>query len=202
MLGLKLVVFATNFYIGVHLVTGKIPQPDSKSMSLSDASFCNGRLRVTYPELDIKKCLIVPREQQLREMISERWGAPLVRLKTAEKGKKYVLMMVDPDAPSRSKPTRAYWRHWLVVNVKGDSLRRGEVKGTAISEYSPPSPPQKSGLHRYQFMVYGQPSDKHPSLSKKEKSSLGGWDPHGFTRRFGLGEPVAAVQFLTQNHGD
>lgn len=26
--------------------------------------------------------------------------------------------MVDPDAPSRQKPSRAYWRHWLLVEIK------------------------------------------------------------------------------------
>lgn len=32
--------------------------------------------------------------------------------------KTYVLAMVDPDAPSRKTPTAAYWRHWLVVDIK------------------------------------------------------------------------------------
>uniref|UniRef100_A0A8P4G747 Uncharacterized protein n=1 Tax=Dicentrarchus labrax TaxID=13489 RepID=A0A8P4G747_DICLA len=32
--------------------------------------------------------------------------------------KLYVLVMVDPDAPSHTKPTSAYWRHWLVVNIQ------------------------------------------------------------------------------------
>ncbi len=26
--------------------------------------------------------------------------------------------MVDPDAPSRQKPSHAYWRHWLLVDIK------------------------------------------------------------------------------------
>lgn len=30
----------------------------------------------------------------------------------------YVLVMVDPDAPSRIKATSAFWRHWLVVNIQ------------------------------------------------------------------------------------
>lgn len=29
----------------------------------------------------------------------------------------YILVMVDPDAPRRSQHA-AYWRHWLVVNIK------------------------------------------------------------------------------------
>ena len=32
--------------------------------------------------------------------------------------KRYALVMVDPDAPSRLSPSRALWRHWLLVDVK------------------------------------------------------------------------------------
>ncbi|KAM3868326.1 phosphatidylethanolamine-binding protein 4 [Diretmus argenteus] len=193
--------------------------------------------------------------------------------------KKYVLMMVDPDAPSRSTPTAAHWRHWLVVDIeqrfpsaaerrRGDadvamqecetemeessmrgadsppvalrSLRfpsSGEIlaerspficsprqscsspndphfsifytpeMGTApiplfLFEYRRPTPPQTSGFHRYQFMLFEQPPDASMSLTTREKSSPGGWDPQAFIRRFDLDPPVATVQFLTQNHHD
>lgn len=32
--------------------------------------------------------------------------------------KSYVLVMADPDAPSRSNPVAAHWRHWLVANIQ------------------------------------------------------------------------------------
>ena len=32
--------------------------------------------------------------------------------------RKYVLMMVDPDAPSHSNPVRSHWRHWLIADIK------------------------------------------------------------------------------------
>lgn len=31
--------------------------------------------------------------------------------------KKYVLMLVDPDAPSRANPRSRFWRHWLLTDV-------------------------------------------------------------------------------------
>ncbi|XP_071384178.1 phosphatidylethanolamine-binding protein 4 [Centroberyx affinis] len=111
-------------------------------------------------------------------------------------------MMVDPDAPSRTNPTSAHWRHWLVVDIKGSGLKRGQLKGTTLSEYSRPTPPHKSGFHRYQFMLFEQPPDTTPSLTKQEESSLGKWDPQAFISRFDLGAPVATLQFLTQNHKD
>lgn len=39
--------------------------------------------------------------------------------------------------------------------------------------YSPPTPPQKSGLHRYQFMLFEQPPDTPVSLTEPEKLSRG-----------------------------
>ncbi|CAM4713929.1 unnamed protein product [Leuciscus chuanchicus] len=116
--------------------------------------------------------------------------------------KKYTLLMVDPDAPSRKKPSRAYWRHWLLVDIKGEAFKTGDVRGIKLSAYTRPTPPQGTGLHRYQFLVFEQPEDQTLSLSSQEKSSLGNWDPQAFVQRFGLAGPVASLQFLTQNHKD
>ena len=35
-----------------------------------------------------------------------------------ESGGKYLIMMVDPDAPSRGNPTCQSWLHWIVGNIK------------------------------------------------------------------------------------
>lgn len=32
-------------------------------------------------------------------------------------GAQYLLVMVDPDAPSRRDPRMKYWRHWVVSNI-------------------------------------------------------------------------------------
>ncbi|KAJ4942213.1 hypothetical protein JOQ06_012079 [Pogonophryne albipinna] len=42
----------------------------------------------------------------------------LIPSRVHSKKKSYFLVMVDPDAPSRTKPTSALWRHWLLVDVK------------------------------------------------------------------------------------
>ncbi|KAJ7413173.1 phosphatidylethanolamine binding protein 4 [Willisornis vidua] len=116
--------------------------------------------------------------------------------------KKYVLVMVDPDAPNRANPRHRYWRHWVVTDILGADLRAGKVKGHVLSDYVRPSPPPHSGYHRYQFHLYKQPEHKHISLSPKEKPSLGSWDLKGFVEDFGLGFPVASTQFLTKHHDD
>lgn len=73
----------------------------------------------------------------------------------AEKDAYYTVLMVDPDAPSRSKPF-VQVRHWLVMNVPGDEVEKGET----IAEYAGSGPPEGTGLHRYIFLVYKQPNGK------------------------------------------
>uniref|UniRef100_A0A3B3VN06 Phosphatidylethanolamine-binding protein 4-like n=1 Tax=Poecilia latipinna TaxID=48699 RepID=A0A3B3VN06_9TELE len=134
-----------------------------------DASFCHGGLEVIYPELDIDKCLMIPKNNKLREKISTVWKAPQIYFSGAEKKKMYVLVMVDPDAPRRSQHS-AYWRHWLLVNIEGYSLAEGKMHGMTLGDYNPPTPPQKTGFHRYQFMLFEQPPHTKISLTEKESS--------------------------------
>ncbi|XP_053092270.1 phosphatidylethanolamine-binding protein 4 isoform X4 [Pangasianodon hypophthalmus] len=84
-------------------------------LTKEDQRFCSGELELNYPDVDIRSCMIIP--QEFREKISREWGPPQVRLATANT-KKYMLMMVDPDAPSRTNPARAHWRHWLLADIE------------------------------------------------------------------------------------
>ncbi|XP_030754179.1 protein D2-like [Sitophilus oryzae] len=82
----------------------------------------------------------------------------------AEKNAYYTLIMTDPDAPSRTSPDRKEARHWLVGNIPGSDVSKGQV----ISAYIGSGPPQGSGLHRYIFLIYQQPGkitfdEKHES---------------------------------------
>lgn len=53
-----------------------------------------------------------------------RHGAPcgpMCRAQTLSlllQSKKYVLVLVDPDAPSRADPKNRFWRHWLLADVR------------------------------------------------------------------------------------
>jgi phosphatidylethanolamine-binding protein (PEBP) family uncharacterized protein len=81
------------------------------------------------------------------------------------KGKKYSVIMLDPDAPD-SKGTSSTWTHWFVT-ISSD--------GTIINEhypYQPPSPPPGSGQHRYIFNLY----DDLAMETKKNNNSLAGND--------------------------
>ncbi|XP_067463135.1 phosphatidylethanolamine-binding protein 4 isoform X3 [Thunnus thynnus] len=141
----------------------------SDTMSSLDSSFCHGGLEVIYPGLDIDKCLIIPKDRKLREMISTVWKAPQIYFSAAH---------------------------------KGSALKKGQMQGETLTDYHPPTPPQKSGFHRYQFMLFEQLPDTPVSLTKREKSARGKWDLEAFIERFNLGAPVATLQFLTQNYKD
>lgn len=72
----------------------------------------------------------------------------------AEKGAYYTLMMMDPDAPSRTDFPYREARHWLVVNIPESYVQKGDH----ITEYVGSGPPKGTGLHRYTFLVYKQPN--------------------------------------------
>lgn len=52
---------------------------------------------------------------------------------------------LDPDAPTPEHPKYREWRHWLVMNIPGNDISRGE---TCVS-YVGAAPPKGSKPHRY-----------------------------------------------------
>ena len=69
----------------------------------------------------------------------------------------YSLAMIDPDAPSPTKPTYREIRHWLVGNIIGQDFANGDTtKGKTLSAFRNPSPPKGSGFHRYVQLVFKQ----------------------------------------------
>uniref|UniRef100_A0A2K5S527 Phosphatidylethanolamine binding protein 4 n=1 Tax=Cebus imitator TaxID=2715852 RepID=A0A2K5S527_CEBIM len=170
-----------------------------RALSDEDAVLCQG-LEVFYPELGSVGCMIVPDCNDYRQKITS-WTEPIVKFPQAVDGATYVLVMVDPDAPSRAEPRQRFWRHWLVADIKGADLKKGKIQGQELSAYQPPSPPAHSGFHRYQFFVYLQ-EGKVISLLPKENKTRGSWKMDRFLNRFRLGEPEASSQFMTQNYQD
>ncbi len=48
---------------------------------------------------------------------------------------------LDPDAPSRAEPKFREWQHWLVANVPGNDV----TKGDHLAEYVGSGPPKGTG---------------------------------------------------------
>nr|XP_005329378.2 phosphatidylethanolamine-binding protein 4 isoform X1 [Ictidomys tridecemlineatus] len=171
-----------------------------ENLPYQDTGLCKG-LDVFYPEVGNIACMFIPDCNNFRHKITY-WMEPIVKFPGALEGATYTLMMVDPDAPSRSEPTKKYWRHWLVTDIKGNDLKKGNIQGQVLTPYKPPSPPAKSGFHRYQLLVYLQERDEVISLLPKESKSRGSWNMESFLNRFHLREPEASTQFMTQNSQD
>ncbi|KAH8251219.1 hypothetical protein KR032_003274 [Drosophila birchii] len=115
----------------------------------------------------------------------------------ADPGSFYTVLMICPDAPNRENPMYRSWLHWLVVNVPGLDI----MKGQAISDYFGPLPPKDSGIQRYLILVYQQ-SDKLDFDEKKiELSNADGhsnFEVKKFAEKYEMGNPVAGNIFQSR----
>ncbi|KAF2442606.1 PEBP-like protein [Karstenula rhodostoma CBS 690.94] len=80
----------------------------------------------------------------------------------------YVVTLTDPDAPSRDNPEWSEMCHWIAANVSVSQktvsilpmpiFEFDQVDETSttddVIEYKPPGPPEKTGKHRYVFLVF------------------------------------------------
>jgi phosphatidylethanolamine-binding protein (PEBP) family uncharacterized protein len=115
----------------------------------------------------------------------------------ADSNKMYALIMTDPDAPSRKDPKFREWHHWLVVNIRGGDVANGEV----LSDYIGAGPPEGTGLHRYVFLVYEQPSQltfDEKKLTNRSGDGRGKFSARNFAKKHNLGAPVAGNFFQAE----
>ncbi|CAK1590511.1 unnamed protein product [Parnassius mnemosyne] len=103
----------------------------------------------------------------------------------------YTIVMIDPDARNRE------WQHWLVGNVPGSDVSKGDVLATYVG--AGPSP--GTGLHRYVFLVYKQPDkiefdeERRPNVSPDGRL---GFSIAKFAEKYNFGKPVAGNFYLAQ----
>uniref|UniRef100_A0A914EGG3 Phosphatidylethanolamine-binding protein n=1 Tax=Acrobeloides nanus TaxID=290746 RepID=A0A914EGG3_9BILA len=115
----------------------------------------------------------------------------------ADSGSLYTLVKTDPDAPSRTEPKFREWHHWLVVNIPGNEISKGETLSTYIGS----GPPPNTGLHRYVYLVYKQsgkisdPEHGHLGFSGDKR---GGWKVAQFAEKHKLGNPIAGNLFQAE----
>ncbi|ESN98471.1 hypothetical protein HELRODRAFT_113794 [Helobdella robusta] len=105
--------------------------------------------------------------------------------------------MNDLDAPSRENPKFREWHHWLVVNIPGHHVEKGEV----LSEYVGSGPPKGTGLHRYVFLVFKQNGkvkfhEKH--LTNRSGDHRASHHVRKFSDKYSLGQPVAGNYYKAE----
>lgn len=112
----------------------------------------------------------------------------------ASKNTYYSLCLIDPDAPSRENPKARNWLHWMVGNIPGNDIASGKT----LAEYVGAGPPQGTGLHRYIFLLFKQPSKinfEEPLIKKNTGKGRAGFNVGTFTSKYGL-EPAIATNFF------
>ncbi|KAA6409944.1 MAG: hypothetical protein FRX48_06558 [Lasallia pustulata] len=91
----------------------------------------------------------------------------------------YTLALTDPDATSRSDPKKGEMCHWIATNITLESSTaetRDVVFTPSFDElmpYIPPSPPPKTGYHRYVFVLLAPPSSTEASPNAVRTTGLG-----------------------------
>eukprot|EP01102_Stenamoeba_stenopodia_P019459 TRINITY_DN7358_c0_g1_i1.p1 TRINITY_DN7358_c0_g1~~TRINITY_DN7358_c0_g1_i1.p1 ORF type:complete len:396 (-),score=120.66 TRINITY_DN7358_c0_g1_i1:141-1328(-) len=64
----------------------------------------------------------------------------------------FTLALVDIDSPGRDDPTKRPYLHWLVVNIPGNDVSKGQT----LTQYLPALPHQGTGQHRLVFLLFSQ----------------------------------------------
>ncbi|CAN6167626.1 hypothetical protein SEVIR_2G282000v4 [Setaria viridis] len=116
-------------------------------------------------------------------------NAPHVEIEGHDQTKLYTLVMVDPDAPSPSKPEYREYLQWLVTDIPE---ARDVRFGNEIVPYESPRPP--AGIHRIVFVLFKQQA--------RQTVYAPGWRQNfnirDFSAIYNLGAPVAALYFNCQ----
>ena len=109
----------------------------------------------------------------------------------------YTLVFTDPDAPSRANPIRREFLHWLVGNIPGGDVSKGEV----LAEFLSSAPPKDSDLHRYTFLLYKQKGkvefeeEKIPATTREGRRHF---SARKFAGKYGFGAAVAGNYYVAQ----
>ncbi|CAD5166989.1 protein FLOWERING LOCUS T-like [Musa acuminata AAA Group] len=114
---------------------------------------------------------------------------PRVEIRGHDMRTLYTLVMVDPDAPSPSNPTKREHLHWLVTDIPETT---NTTFGNEIVCYESPRP--TAGIHRFVFVLFRQ--------SVRQTIDAPGWrqnfNTKDFSALYNLGDPVAAMFFNCQ----
>jgi len=146
----------------------------------------SAELKVSFPKGDVK-------DGNVFSASDLHYVEPDVSWPVHDKNGLFTLVKIDPDAPSKSNRHLA-WRHWVVVNIPGKDVAKGEV----ITPYTGPHPPKDSGLHRYVFLLYKQGDRISPPQLDNSGNHRGDWDVRSFAKENDLGVPIGATFYQAE----
>lgn len=118
----------------------------------------------------------------------------------------YLILMVDPDAPSPDDPSRRFILHWLATNMAPNTPARIPQTGRMLTNFTPamvpyrgPGPPPTSSAHRYILYAFQQPDNfaipaAFRGFSDQNRTNF---NLDNFIKDAGLGRPAAGEYFYT-----
>ena len=116
--------------------------------------------------------------------------------RTLAHNKTYTLVLTDPDATSRAKPTKGQMCHWIVTGIPLTASNSSEGIDEAsaytlelsphvhdnlvpklkhLVEYLPPSPPPGTGKHRYIFVLLASEGDDDRTSEPEKPTDRPHW---------------------------
>ena len=96
----------------------------------------------------------------------------------------FVVTLTDPDAPSRDDPKWSEMCHWIAAGVWVSpeiDFNTGKCSATYLKKldeimpYKPPGPPEKTGKHRYVFLVFSPANGTTDKLNPSKPSDRQHW---------------------------
>lgn len=94
----------------------------------------------------------------------------------------YTILIVDPDAPSKTNPIYKYWLHMLIINNNEE-----------IVPFEKPNPPKGSGPHRYYIYLFQQEKELNNVSEYPRKN----FDLEKFIGKYNL-KPISKIFFRTE----
>lgn len=113
-----------------------------------------------------------------------------------DNSKTYTIILTDPDAPSRKETKWSEFCHWIITDVKLPSLETITASATTESmsidlsrsreliKYMGPAPPEKTGKHRYVFLLYRNPGSGGSLEGPSERKRWGNDEPRKGAREW------------------
>ncbi|KAI9453723.1 PEBP-like protein [Lactarius psammicola] len=156
------------------------------------------RLELGFPRLDAPPIQVTAGIQLTKNESSEKPHFALCG-DSADPGP-FVVVAIDPDAPSAQAPTVAQVRHFLgggfYFGPEDQEVHALVNRTPAISDYVAPAPPAGSGLHRYLYLLFKEP----PGFGRQElvnsSSSILHFNLSAFAEATELGNPLGGTFFF------
>uniref|UniRef100_A0A1I8NFW2 Phosphatidylethanolamine-binding protein n=1 Tax=Musca domestica TaxID=7370 RepID=A0A1I8NFW2_MUSDO len=124
-------------------------------------------------------------------------SVPIIDWPSADPNKYYSVYMGCPDAPDTKDPRWSEAIHWLVLNVPGNQVDKGEL----YCSYIGPFPPKNAGIMRYVYLVYEQPNkidfDEKVIDPANGKAHMN-YKIRKFAEKYELGAPIAGNLYRAQ----